>query len=219
MDKHFAGLAALNSISFDVAAGEVLCLLGDNGAGKSTLIKVLSGVHRPTRGEVLLDGKPVELKSPREAQDLGIATVHQDVGVIALMSVARNFFLGAEITKGWGPFKRIDERKANNIVLEQMASMGIRRVRDGNQLVGVMSGCSKTGSEIGRFYLNQHNYPRQSMKSCSLMCLQPLINAPPSVAFMNSLPFSASILFSIHLLKLINDNEVTTVPPSQPGIF
>lgn len=150
VDKHFAGLAALNSISFDVAAGEVLCLLGDNGAGKSTLIKVLSGVHRPTRGEVLLDGKPVELKSPREAQDLGIATVHQDVGVIALMSVARNFFLGAEITKGWGPFKRIDERKANNIVLEQMASMGIRRVRDGNQLVGVMSGGEKQALAIAR---------------------------------------------------------------------
>ena len=82
ISKRFTGVAALSGINFNVAAGEVLCLLGDNGAGKSTLIKILSGVHRPTGGEVLVDGKPVKLRSPREAQDLGIATVHQDVGVI-----------------------------------------------------------------------------------------------------------------------------------------
>jgi simple sugar transport system ATP-binding protein len=139
ISKHFTGVAALSGINFNVSPGEVLCLLGDNGAGKSTLIKILSGVHRPTEGEVLVDGKPVKLRSPREAQDLGIATVHQDIGVISLMSVARNFFLGLEPTKGWGPFKRIDHEKARAIVIDQITAMGIRRVRDGNQLVGVMS--------------------------------------------------------------------------------
>ncbi|WP_322092852.1 ATP-binding cassette domain-containing protein [Paraburkholderia bannensis] len=148
--KHFAGIAALNDISFDVAPGEVLCLLGDNGAGKSTLIKILSGVHRPTSGDVFVDGKPVDLRVPRDAQDLGIATVHQDVGVIALMSVSRNFFLGVEPTKGWGPFKRIDQKTADSVVLEQMTAMGIRRVRDGGQLVGVMSGGEKQALAIAR---------------------------------------------------------------------
>ncbi len=150
VSKYFAGFAALSEITFNVARGEVLCLLGDNGAGKSTLIKILSGVHRPSGGEVLVDGKTVHLRSPREAQDLGIATVHQDVGVIALMSISRNFFLGVEPTKGWGPFKRIDQSKANAVVLKQMASLGIRRVRDGNQLVGVMSGGEKQALAIAR---------------------------------------------------------------------
>ena len=127
-----------------------MCLLGDNGAGKSTLIKILSGVHRPTGGEVLVDGMSVKFRSPREAQDLGIATVHQDVGVIPPMSVARNFFLGLEPTKGWGPFKRIDHKTAKAIVIQQITAMGIRRVRDGNQLVGVMSGGEKQALAIAR---------------------------------------------------------------------
>jgi len=150
ISKHFTGVAALSGINFKVAAGEVLCLLGDNGAGKSTLIKILSGVHRPTDGEVLVDGKAVKLRSPREAQDLGIATVHQDVGVISLMSVSRNFFLGLEPTKGWGPFKRIDHKAAREVVIDQITAMGIRRVRDGNQLVGVMSGGEKQALAIAR---------------------------------------------------------------------
>ena len=150
ISKHFTGVAALSGISFNVSAGKVLCLLGDNGAGKSTLIKILSGVHRPTEGEVFVDGNQVKLRSPREAQDLGIATVHQDVGVISLMSVARNFFLGAEPTKGWGPFKKIDHKKAKSIVIDQITAMGIRRVRDGDQLVGVMSGGEKQALAIAR---------------------------------------------------------------------
>jgi simple sugar transport system ATP-binding protein len=76
--------------------------------------------------------------------------VHQDVGVMSLMSVARNFFLGLEPTKGWGPFKRIDHEKAKTIVIDQITAMGIRRVRDGNQLVGVMSGGEKQALAIAR---------------------------------------------------------------------
>ncbi len=139
VSKFFGTVISLQDVSLSLRRGEVHCLLGDNGAGKSTLIKILSGVHRPSEGDVLVDGNPVKLRSPREAQDLGIATVHQDIGVISLMSVARNFFLGLEPTKGWGPFKRIDHEKARAIVIDQITAMGIRRVRDGNQLVGVMS--------------------------------------------------------------------------------
>src|SRR4051812_2231609 len=88
--KHFGSVIALSGVSMTVAAGEVLCLLGDNGAGKSTLIKTLSGVHRPTSGEYLVEGRPVVFDSPRDALDAGIATVYQDLAMIPLMSVTRN---------------------------------------------------------------------------------------------------------------------------------
>ena len=95
--KHFGSVIALAGVSMSVASGEVMCLLGDNGAGKSTLIKTLAGVHRPTTGEYLVEGKPVAFESPRDALDAGIATVYQDLAMIPLMSITRNFFLGREI--------------------------------------------------------------------------------------------------------------------------
>jgi ABC-type sugar transport system ATPase subunit len=82
---------ALDGITTTVRAGEVTCVLGDNGAGKSTLIKILSGVHRPDRGEVLLDGGPADFGAPRDALDAGIATVYQDLAMIPLMAIWRNF--------------------------------------------------------------------------------------------------------------------------------
>jgi simple sugar transport system ATP-binding protein len=77
VDKSFGPIDVLHEISLKVHEGEVLCLLGDNGAGKSTLIKTLAGVHQPTRGEIFLDGKQVSFTRPKEAQEMGIATVHQ----------------------------------------------------------------------------------------------------------------------------------------------
>ncbi len=150
VSKHFAGIAAINDVSFDVTGGEVICLLGDNGAGKSTLIKTMSGVHQPTNGQMLMDGQAVDFGSPREARAAGIATVHQDVGVIPLMSVARNFFVGAEPTKGPKFLRWIDFSTANEIALEELHALGITRVRDGAQLVGTMSGGEKQALAIGR---------------------------------------------------------------------
>ncbi|WP_324274641.1 ATP-binding cassette domain-containing protein [Blastococcus brunescens] len=98
--KDYGSVIALDGITTTVRAGEVTCVLGDNGAGKSTLIKILSGVHRPDRGEVLLDGQPVSFGAPRDALDAGIATVYQDLAMIPLMAIWRNFFLGAEPTRG-----------------------------------------------------------------------------------------------------------------------
>ena len=100
---NFGSVRALQDIDIKVFPGEVHCLLGDNGAGKSTLIKVLSGVHRPNKGEILVDGKPVTFRNPREAQALGVATVFQDLGMIPMMSISRNFFLGREPTKAACP--------------------------------------------------------------------------------------------------------------------
>src|SRR5262245_768049 len=94
--KYFGSVIALNGVTLRLERGEVHCLLGDNGAGKSTLIKTLAGVHPPDRGEYRVDNRPVRFKSPREALDLGIATVYQDLALVPLMSVARNFFMGRE---------------------------------------------------------------------------------------------------------------------------
>ena len=100
VSKHFAGVKALTDVSIAVHPGEVVCLLGDNGAGKSTLIKILSGFHPPSSGSIYLDGQETRFADPRDARSRGIATVHQEVGTIPLMSVGRNFFLGAELKKG-----------------------------------------------------------------------------------------------------------------------
>jgi len=112
ISKYFGAVVALEGVSLMVRPGQVTCLLGDNGAGKSTLIKTLSGVHRPDKGTLAVDGQPVEFGSPRDALDAGIATVYQDLSVMPLMSVTRNFFLGNEPTKGVGPLKRFDLPKA-----------------------------------------------------------------------------------------------------------
>jgi simple sugar transport system ATP-binding protein len=150
VSKRFAGVQALSGVSMSVMAGEVMCLLGDNGAGKSTLIKILSGFYPPTEGKILLDGQETHFADPRDARTRGIATVHQDVGTIPLMSVGRNFFLGAEPKKGIRPFQRLDIEKANRIALEQIRRFGITRVRDGNQLVGSLSGGERQVLAIGR---------------------------------------------------------------------
>jgi simple sugar transport system ATP-binding protein len=144
------GVEALHDVSMDVRPAEVVCLLGDNGAGKSTLIKILSGVHQPSSGDLLIDGSSVSFSSPRAAREQGIATVHQSSGTVPLMSVARNFFLGAEPTKGWGPLRRFDEETAERVALEEISGLGLRRVRSAKQLVGSLSGGERQGLAIAR---------------------------------------------------------------------
>ncbi|MER8381378.1 ATP-binding cassette domain-containing protein [Mesorhizobium sp. M1399] len=146
---NFGSVRALQDIDIKVYPGEVHCLLGDNGAGKSTLIKVLSGVYRPSKGEILVDGKTVTFRSPRDAQELGVATVFQDLGMISLMSITRNFFLGREPTKSSLPFSRIDKERANTIARQAMADIGID-VRDPTQAVGTLSGGERQSVAIAR---------------------------------------------------------------------
>jgi simple sugar transport system ATP-binding protein len=148
--KSFGSTQVLHDISLEVKPGEVLCLLGDNGAGKSTLIKVLSGFHEPTSGKMEVEGQPVTLKSPRDASDKGIATVHQFGGTFPLMSIARSFFVGAEPVKGWGPFHRFDNKFAGEVAVREMQSLGITRITDGNRLVGGLSGGERQALAIGR---------------------------------------------------------------------
>ncbi|HEY1720795.1 MAG TPA: ATP-binding cassette domain-containing protein [Magnetospirillaceae bacterium] len=150
ISKTFAGIQALKDVSIAVHPGSVLCLLGDNGAGKSTLIKVLSGFHAPSSGAILVDGIETRFESPREARSRGVATVHQDVGTIPQMSVARNFFLGAEPTRGWGPLKGFDVAAAERIALEQIRGFGLTRVTRGDQMVGTLSGGERQVIAIAR---------------------------------------------------------------------
>ena len=94
ISKFFGSVIALQEVTMHIKKGEIMCLLGDNGAGKSTLIKTLSGVHKPDKGEIIVEGKKIIFDSPREALDMGIATVYQDLALVSLMSVTRNFFMG-----------------------------------------------------------------------------------------------------------------------------
>jgi len=149
ISKRFGPVVALKGVTFRVFAGEVHCLLGDNGAGKSTLIKILSGVFPPDEGELLLEGKPVRFNSPKDAMDRGIGTVYQDLAVIPLMSIVRNFFLGREPTTGWGPFRRFDLKKAEEIAKREVEKIGIR-VRDVHQPVGTLSGGERQSVAIAR---------------------------------------------------------------------
>jgi simple sugar transport system ATP-binding protein len=132
VNKSFGPIDVLHDINLEIRAGEVLCLLGDNGAGKSTLIRLLSGVHQPTTGQILMDGAPIRLASPREAADRGIATVHQFGGTFPLMSIGRSFFVGVEPTKGWGPFKIFDRKTANEVAVKAVQGFGITRITDGD---------------------------------------------------------------------------------------
>ena len=149
IEKHFGNIVALAGVSFDVRPGECHCLLGDNGAGKSTFIKTMSGVHKPTKGKIYVSGKEVSFDSPREAMDAGIATVYQDLAMIPLMSVTRNFWMGREPTKGWGPFKRFDTKKAEEVTMSEMSRMGIR-LREADQAVGTLSGGERQTVAISR---------------------------------------------------------------------
>ena len=150
VNKSFGPIDVLHDITLEVRAGEVLCLLGDNGAGKSTVIRLLSGVHKPTSGTIELDGKPVAFDTPRAASDLGIATVHQFGGTFPLMTIGRSFFVGREPTKGWGPFKVFDRKRANEIAVKAVRDLGITRITDGDRLVGGLSGGERQSLAIAR---------------------------------------------------------------------
>jgi simple sugar transport system ATP-binding protein len=147
--KTYGSVIALRDVSTVVRAGEVTCVLGDNGAGKSTLIKILAGVHQHDKGEFRVDGQRVRFSSPREALDRGIATVYQDLAVVPLMSVWRNFFLGSEPTVGFGPLRMLDRKTGRQTTKTALADMGID-LRDVEQPVGTLSGGERQCVAIAR---------------------------------------------------------------------
>ncbi|MEP2640400.1 ATP-binding cassette domain-containing protein [Roseobacter sp.] len=149
IEKHFGSVIALAGVSVDVHAGECHCLLGDNGAGKSTFIKTMSGVHKPTKGEIVFEGQPLDFADPRDAMSAGIATVHQHLSMIPLMSVSRNFFMGNEPLKKVAGMRFFDHEFANRVTMEEMRKMGIN-LRGPDQAVGTLSGGERQTVAIAR---------------------------------------------------------------------
>ncbi|UYM05392.1 ATP-binding cassette domain-containing protein [Solicola gregarius] len=147
--KSYGNVIALRDVSTTVAAGQVTCVLGDNGAGKSTFIKILAGAHEHSSGELLIDGVARHVSSPRAALTLGIATVYQDLAVVPLMPVWRNFFLGSEPTKGVGPLRRLDVDFMRRTTKSELSAMGID-LRDVDQPIGTLSGGERQCVAIAR---------------------------------------------------------------------
>ncbi|MHB1384934.1 MAG: ATP-binding cassette domain-containing protein [Bellilinea sp.] len=147
--KKFGTITALQDVDFGVEKAEVRALLGDNGAGKSTLIKVLMGVHQPTSGQIYFEGKPVRIRSPREARETGIEAVYQDLALVNLMSISRNFFLGREMTKKAGPFSFLDGKRMESICQTSLQDIGIE-IRSPSERVGSLSGGERQSIAIGR---------------------------------------------------------------------
>ncbi|MCX4457938.1 ATP-binding cassette domain-containing protein [Streptomyces sp. NBC_01728] len=149
VSKYYGNIRALEGVSLVVHAGEISCVLGDNGAGKSTLIKIIAGLHQHDGGTLSIEGEETRLTSPRESLDRGIATVYQDLAVVPLMPVWRNFFLGSELSKGTGPFKRMDVERMRRITHAELLRMGID-LRDVDQPIGTLSGGERQCVAIAR---------------------------------------------------------------------
>jgi simple sugar transport system ATP-binding protein len=147
--KSYGAISALEGVNLTVNAGEVACVLGDNGAGKSTLIKIISGLHRHSDGTLKVDGKERHFSSPRESLDAGIATVYQDLAVVPLMEVWRNFFLGSEMRKGRYPLAPLDIKGMREVADTELQKMGIV-VKDINQPIGTLSGGQRQCVAIAR---------------------------------------------------------------------
>jgi simple sugar transport system ATP-binding protein len=134
----YGAVDALRDVSFSADSGTVTCLLGDNGAGKSSLIKILSGVHPPTSGSLNMQGERLSFRSPAAARERGIATVFQDLALVPLLSVWRNFHLGAEPTRGSGLLRRLD----------QLSELGLQI--DVDRPVAALSGGERQAVAIAR---------------------------------------------------------------------
>ncbi|MGO4601928.1 ATP-binding cassette domain-containing protein [Terrabacter sp. 2YAF2] len=147
--KTYGAIRALKGINLTVNAGEVTCVLGDNGAGKSTLIKIIAGLHAHNEGTMKVDGKEVSFSSPRDSLAHGIATVYQDLAVVSLMEVWRNFFLGSEMVSRRGPLAPMKINEMKRIADEELRKMGIV-VKDINQPIGTLSGGQRQCVAIAR---------------------------------------------------------------------
>ena len=147
--KSFGRVQALKGVDFHVRKQEIVGLLGDNGAGKSTLIKILVGYHQPDEGEIYFEGKRVFFKSPWDSRKVGIETVYQDLALVNLMPIWRNFFLGREIIRRIGPVKILDVGKMKKIAREVLRDIGIF-IRSADETVAFLSGGERQAVAIAR---------------------------------------------------------------------
>jgi simple sugar transport system ATP-binding protein len=150
LSKHFGAVRALNEVSMAVHPGEVVALAGDNGAGKTTLIKAISGVYRPTSGEIRLRGETVDFGTPQEARDKGIETIYQDLALADNLTIGGNIFLGREPMKhAFGFLPVLDRRKMADAARQTMAKLDFHVSRM-NAPVSNFSGGQRQAVAIGR---------------------------------------------------------------------
>ena len=149
--KNFGPVRALSDINLTIPAGKVTALVGDNGAGKSTLIKTISGIWQPDHGEILWQGRPVNLHSPKAATDLGIATVYQDLALCDNLDIVQNMFLGREEMKHF----QLDEISMELAAKQTLADLSVVTVRSIRQPVGSLSGGQRQAVAVAKAVMQQ----------------------------------------------------------------
>ncbi|MEA2901193.1 MAG: hypothetical protein QOH36_1080 [Actinomycetota bacterium] len=149
LQKHFGAVQALTDVTLDVPTGQVTALVGDNGAGKSVLIKCISGIHQPDGGQILWEGRPVQLKSPRDASALGIETVHQDLALCDNLDIVQNMFLGREKARHLA----LAEEDMEKAAASTLSSLAVTTVRSIRQPVASLSGGQRQSVAIAKAVL------------------------------------------------------------------
>ncbi len=149
--KSYGKVQALKDVSFDINKNEILGLLGDNGAGKTTMVKIIAGVITPSRGKMYYEGNRVKFSSPKQAKDMGIDTVEQNLSLVSIMSIVRNFYLGREIIKKFGPITVLDRKKMDRDCKRAVEEIGVR-VRSPEDMVSTLSGGERQAISIGRAF-------------------------------------------------------------------
>jgi len=151
--KRYGRVVALNNCNLDLYPGEVLAIIGDNGAGKSALVKTISGAVVPDSGEITLDGKPANFRSPIEARDAGIETVYQNLALCSAMSISDNLFLGREKRKAGilgSVFRSLDQRGMQKLAREKLSELGLLTIQNIEQSVESLSGGQRQGIAVAR---------------------------------------------------------------------
>ena len=153
LTKRFGNVTAIENADFELMPGEILAVIGDNGAGKSSLIKCLCGAYTPDAGEILLDGKPVNFKSPLDARALGIETVYQNLAVSPGLDIAQNMYLGREKRKPGilgSLFRLLDRSAMQDHARRQLSELGLLTIQDIEQAVETLSGGQRQGVAVAR---------------------------------------------------------------------
>ena len=146
ISKHFGPVHALNYVDLDIPPGQITALVGDNGAGKSTLIKTIAGIWAPTSGTISWEGRPVEIRTPKEADNLGIATVYQDLALCDNLDIVQNMFLGHEVLS----HRLLDEAQMELTAKQTLADLSVTTVQSVRQLVGSLSGGQRQSVAVAR---------------------------------------------------------------------
>ena len=151
--KRYGRVTALDHCDFDLYPGEILAVIGDNGAGKSTLIKAICGAVTPDEGEIQLEGRPVQFKSPLDARNAGIETVYQNLALSPALSIADNMFMGRELRAQGvlgSVFKKLDHRRMERIAREKLNELGLMTIQNIGQAVETLSGGQRQGVAVAR---------------------------------------------------------------------